>query len=104
MLLSCGDALVDFLPVKSVDGRDSTVPLVGTAVRGKVGRSRFEPCGSMICWRARGCPLRNLWPPPSYGGGGPVGAGGGRAEVAGHVLFAGQAVAKGPIIRLIPWF
>jgi len=29
MLLSCGDALVDFLPVKSVDGRDSTVPLVG---------------------------------------------------------------------------
>ena len=29
MLLSCGDALVDFLPVKSVDGRDATVPVVG---------------------------------------------------------------------------
>jgi len=29
MLLSCGDALVDFLPVKSADGRDAVVPLVG---------------------------------------------------------------------------
>src|SRR3954452_21870054 len=29
MLLSCVDALVDFLPVKSVDGRDATVPVVG---------------------------------------------------------------------------
>src|SRR5712675_1109991 len=29
MLLSCGDALVDFLPVKSVDGRDAAVPVVG---------------------------------------------------------------------------
>jgi hypothetical protein len=29
MLLSCGDALVDFLPVKSADGRDATVPVVG---------------------------------------------------------------------------
>src|SRR5436190_4663373 len=29
MLLSCGDALVDFLPVKSVDGRDASVPVVG---------------------------------------------------------------------------
>jgi fructokinase len=29
MLLSCGDALIDFLPVKSVDGRDAIVPVVG---------------------------------------------------------------------------
>jgi fructokinase len=31
MLLSCGDALIDFLPVKSVDGRDAIVPMVGGA-------------------------------------------------------------------------
>ena len=29
MLLSCGDALIDFLPVKSVDGRDASVPVAG---------------------------------------------------------------------------
>jgi fructokinase len=29
MLLSCGDALVDFLPVKSVDGSDAAVPVAG---------------------------------------------------------------------------
>jgi fructokinase len=29
MLLSCGDALVDFLPVKAVDGRDAAVPVAG---------------------------------------------------------------------------
>jgi fructokinase len=29
MLLSCGDALIDFLPVTSVDGRDAVVPVVG---------------------------------------------------------------------------
>src|SRR3979411_3268506 len=29
MLLSCGDALVDFLPVRSTDGRDAIVPVVG---------------------------------------------------------------------------
>src|ERR1700726_2747979 len=29
MLLSCGDALVDFLPVTSVDGRDAAVPVAG---------------------------------------------------------------------------
>src|SRR5256714_11635141 len=29
MLLSCGDALVDFLPVKSVDGRDAAIPVAG---------------------------------------------------------------------------
>ena len=29
MLLSCGDALIDFLPVKSMDGRDAIVPVAG---------------------------------------------------------------------------
>ncbi|MFI5012328.1 MAG: carbohydrate kinase [Hyphomicrobiales bacterium] len=29
MLLSCGDALIDFLPGKSVDGREAYVPMVG---------------------------------------------------------------------------
>src|SRR6202163_849385 len=29
MLLSCGDALIDFLPVQAVDGRDAAVPVVG---------------------------------------------------------------------------
>lgn len=29
MLLSCGDALIDFLPVKSVDGRAALVPVPG---------------------------------------------------------------------------
>src|ERR1700744_4673720 len=29
MLLSCGDALIDFLPVRSVDGRDAIVPVAG---------------------------------------------------------------------------
>src|SRR4051812_37590599 len=29
MLLSCGDALIDFLPAPSADGRDALVPVVG---------------------------------------------------------------------------
>src|SRR6202790_3640628 len=29
MLLSCGDALIDFLPVQAVDRRDAAVPVVG---------------------------------------------------------------------------
>jgi fructokinase len=29
MLLSCGDALIDFLPVKSADDRDAFMPVVG---------------------------------------------------------------------------
>ena len=29
MLLSCGDALIDFLPVKSTDGGDARVPVAG---------------------------------------------------------------------------
>jgi fructokinase len=29
MLLSCGDALIDFMPVKAVDGREAYAPVVG---------------------------------------------------------------------------
>jgi fructokinase len=29
MLLSCGDALIDFVPAKAADGRDALVPMVG---------------------------------------------------------------------------
>jgi fructokinase len=36
MLLSCGDALVDFLPVKSVDGRDAA----GAGCRGILSQHR----------------------------------------------------------------
>jgi fructokinase len=29
MLLSCGDALIDFVPIKALDGRDAFMPVVG---------------------------------------------------------------------------
>jgi len=47
MLLSCGDALVDFLPVKSIDGRDATVPVVGgSCLNIAVGMARLgAPAG-----------------------------------------------------------
>jgi fructokinase len=47
MLLSCGDALVDFLPVKAVDGRDATVPVVGgSCLNIAVGMARLgAPAG-----------------------------------------------------------
>ena len=47
MLLSCGDALIDFLPVKSVDGRDATVPVVGgSCLNIAVGMARLgAPAG-----------------------------------------------------------
>jgi fructokinase len=47
MLLSCGDALVDFLPVKSVDGRDATVPVAGgSCLNIAVGMARLgAPAG-----------------------------------------------------------
>ncbi len=47
MLLSCGDALIDFLPVKSVDGRDAIVPVVGgSCLNIAVGMSRLgAPAG-----------------------------------------------------------
>jgi fructokinase len=47
MLLICGDALVDFLPVKSVDGRDATEPVVGgSCLNIAVGMARLgAPAG-----------------------------------------------------------
>ena len=47
MLLSCGDALVDFLPVKSVDGRSAAVPVVGgSCLNIAVGMARLgSPAG-----------------------------------------------------------
>jgi fructokinase len=61
MLLSCGDALIDFLPVKAGDGRDAIVPAVGGsclniavgmarlgAPAGFVGGISTDPFGRMI--------------------------------------------------------
>jgi len=47
MLLSCGDALIDFLPVKSVDGRDAVAPVVGgSCLNIAVGMARLgAPAG-----------------------------------------------------------
>jgi fructokinase len=47
MLLSCGDALVDFLPVKAVDGRDAAVPVAGgSCLNIAVGMARLgAPAG-----------------------------------------------------------
>ncbi len=47
MLLSCGDALVDFLPVKSLDGRDAAVPVAGgSCLNIAVGMARLgAPAG-----------------------------------------------------------
>src|ERR1700687_3106656 len=47
MLLSCGDALVDFLPVKSVDGRDAAAPVAGgSCLNVAVGMARLgAPAG-----------------------------------------------------------
>src|SRR5882757_4537592 len=47
MLLSCGDALVDFLPVRSADGRDAIVPVVGgSCLNIAVGMARLgAPAG-----------------------------------------------------------
>jgi fructokinase len=42
MMLSCGDALVDFLPVAAVDGRDAFVPAVGgSCLNVAVGMARL---------------------------------------------------------------
>ena len=47
MLLCCGDALIDFLPVKSTDGRDAIVPVVGgSCLNIAVGMARLgAPAG-----------------------------------------------------------
>src|SRR5260221_6935042 len=47
MLLSCGDALVDFLPVRAVDGRDATVAVAGgSCLNIAVGMARLgAPAG-----------------------------------------------------------
>ena len=47
MLLSCGDALVDFLPVRSIDGRDAAVPVAGgSCLNIAVGMARLgAPAG-----------------------------------------------------------
>ena len=47
MLLSCGDALIDFLPVKSADGRDAAVPVAGgSCLNIAVGMARLgAPAG-----------------------------------------------------------
>src|ERR1700680_210011 len=47
MLLSCGDALVDFLPAKSVGGRDAAVPVAGgSCLNIAVGMARLgAPAG-----------------------------------------------------------
>jgi fructokinase len=66
MLLSCGDALIDFLPVKSADGRDALMPVVGGsclniaagiarlgAPAGFVGGISTDLFGQMIAEHAR---------------------------------------------------
>jgi sugar/nucleoside kinase (ribokinase family) len=47
MLLSCGDALIDFLPVSSVDGCDAIMPVVGgSCLNIAVGMARLgAPAG-----------------------------------------------------------
>jgi fructokinase len=47
MLLSCGDALIDFLPVKAADGRDAVAPVVGgSCLNIAVGMARLgAPAG-----------------------------------------------------------
>ena len=49
MLLSCGDALVDFLPVKAVDGRDATVAVAGgSCLNIAVGMARLGASAGFV--------------------------------------------------------
>src|SRR3954471_24545472 len=49
MLLSCGDALVDFLPVKAADGRDAVVPVVGgSCLNIAVGMARLGAAAGFV--------------------------------------------------------
>lgn len=47
MLLSCGDALIDFLPAKSADGRGAFLPVVGgSCLNVAIGMARLgAPAG-----------------------------------------------------------
>jgi fructokinase len=43
MILSCGDALIDFVPTKTADGRDALMPVVGgSCLNVAVGLARLE--------------------------------------------------------------
>lgn len=66
MLLSCGDALIDFVPIRAADGRDAYLPLVGGsclnvaiamarlgAPAGFVGGLSTDMFGEMIADHAR---------------------------------------------------
>src|SRR5258705_13967498 len=49
MLLSCGDALIDFLPVRSVDGRDASVPVAGgSCLNIAVGMARLGASAGVV--------------------------------------------------------
>lgn len=49
MLLSCGDALIDFLPVKSLDGRDALVPVAGgSCLNIAVGMARLGAAAGFV--------------------------------------------------------
>jgi fructokinase len=49
MLLSCGDALIDFLPVKSMDGRDASVPVAGgSCLNIAVGMARLGASAGFV--------------------------------------------------------
>src|SRR5216684_7165659 len=49
MMLSCGDALVDFLPVTAVDGRDALVPAVGgSCLNVAVGMARLGASAGFV--------------------------------------------------------
>jgi len=49
MLLSCGDALIDFLPVKSLDGRDAIVPVAGgSCLNIAVGMARLGAAAGFV--------------------------------------------------------
>src|ERR1700761_7697269 len=49
MLLSCGDALIDFLPVKSGDGRDAIVPVAGgSCLNIAVGMARLGTAAGFV--------------------------------------------------------
>jgi fructokinase len=49
MLLSCGDALIDFLPVKAADGRDAVVPVVGgSCLNIAIGMARLGAAAGFV--------------------------------------------------------